>query len=99
MEIVKPVPGVRAVIANPPTSVPIVELHVAPGIVTVSSAVKRILDPMVTAVVFTSALVAPTAIATAPDGADPQSAGEAELEQFETVPNAATDNGTGIDTE
>src|ERR1700689_2702313 len=85
-EIVKLVPGVLAVIAEPPTRVASVLLHVAdPGAV-VSSVHRKMRLFAVTAVVFTISVgLTPVGIAAAPAGAAPHTAGLAALEQFVVV--------------
>jgi hypothetical protein len=59
-------------------------LHVVAAMVTLSSGSKKISLLAVTAVVFTVklTLTVPVGIATDPAAADPQTAGDAELEQF-----------------
>src|ERR1700734_4281111 len=86
--MVKDVPAVRAEIVRPPTSVATVELHVTPNFVlSVSSDWTKIWLLAVTAVVFTTieletALVGSAAL---PAAAEPQTAGDAELEQLVAV--------------
>jgi hypothetical protein len=85
--IVKLVPGVLAVIANPPTKVASVLLQVTPEMVTLSSTSNLITLAAVTAVVFTVSveLPVPVGTATAPSAADPQTAGLAPFAQFVAV--------------
>ena len=78
-------PGVRAVTAKPPTRVASVLLHVTPPIVSESSEVRVIRLLAVTAVVFTTTVVASRAITTAPAADDPQTAGDAALAQLVAV--------------
>jgi len=85
--MVKLVPAVRAVTAKPPTSVARVLLQVVAAIVRLSSGSRKISLLAVTAEVLTTSatLDTPVGIATAPAAADPQTAGDAELEQFVAV--------------
>lgn len=79
---VKLVPAVRAVTTGF-VSVESVVLQVVEAIVKLSSTVRVILLFAVTAVVLTTNVgFVPVGSATAPVGADPQTAGEAPLEQF-----------------
>lgn len=91
-------PAVRADIVSPPTSVATVELQVTASFVPrVSSVVTRIWLLAVTAVVLTTIELETAFVgsATLPAAADPQTAGDAELEQFEAV--LALSKGDNID--
>jgi|SRR5271170_4383760 len=78
--------AVLAVTLTPPVNVESVELQTTPSFApNVASACTKIWLSPLTTVVFTVTVVAPTAITTLPAAADPQTAGEAEDEQFELV--------------
>ena len=86
---VKLVPGVRAVIAMPPTRVAKVLLQVTPsGVLSVSSEITVMVLLAVTAVELTvrATLVTPVGIATKPAADAPHTAGDAEDEHLVAVP-------------
>ena len=86
VEIVKLVAAILAVMARPAAAVASVLLQVTPNFVPSDSSGKtRIWLFADTAVVYTTTVVAPVAIPTLPAVADPQTAGDAELEQLLAV--------------
>src|ERR1019366_2703673 len=92
-DTVKLVPAVRAEMVSPPTRVATVELHVTPNFVpSVSSVITNIWLLAVTAVVFTTMELETALVgrATLPAAASAQTAGDAALEQFVSVPRVGT---------
>jgi hypothetical protein len=86
VEIVKLVFATRDVIASPDAAVARVELHVTLSTVPkLSSGKTNIWLLASTADVFTVTVVAPAAMTTLPDAAEPQTAGDAEEAQFVVV--------------
>lgn len=86
------VPGVLAVTAIPPTNVASVLLHVVLGTVRESSAVSLMRLFAVTAVVLIVKVgLTPMGNATAPSGADPQTAAKARAQRALTARVASID--------